>query len=95
MQVFYSSYFRVAELLLNDFAIFENGVFFTQSGQVKRSTPVIWEWPFMRHSYLSLIVREGQELAESVSTASIQKSQPAAWRTSVVAPNSDVGTDSI
>ena len=45
------------------------------------------ERPFL-HSCRSLIVRVGQELAESLSTAANQKSYPAAWRTSVVALNS-------
>ena len=48
-----------------------------------------WERLVMR-SCRSLVVRECRIVAESVSTASKQKSQPAAWRTSVVAPNSEV-----
>jgi len=49
----------------------------------------------LRHLRPSLETEEGLFTAELRSTMAITCPSPAAWRTSVVAPNSDVGTDSI
>jgi hypothetical protein len=55
---------------------------------------ILYERQQLLHSCPSLLIREGQELAELGSTGPIRCSCPGAGRMSVVPPNSDVETDS-